>query len=48
MEPLKAIDRSRHSQMFFKIGALKNSCNIHRKTPVLEYLFNKVVNKQLY
>ena len=27
--------------MFFKIGVLKNFQIIHRKTPVLEYLFNK-------
>ena len=28
--------------MFFKIGVLKIFCNIYRKTPVLEYLFDKV------
>ena len=28
--------------MFFKIGILKNFCNIHRKTPELESLFDKV------
>ena len=28
--------------MFFKIGALKNVSNIHRKTPVLVSFFNKV------
>ena len=33
-------DRSSRSQMFFKIGALFR--NIHRKTLVLESLFNKV------
>ena len=34
--------RSKCSQMFFKIGALKNISNIHRKTPVLVPFFNKV------
>ena len=34
--------RSSRSQMFFKIGVLKNFHKCHRKTPVLEYLFNKV------
>ena len=29
-------------QMFYKIGSQK-LCKIHRKTPVLEPLFNKVV-----
>ena len=28
--------------MFLKIGVLKNFCNIHKKTPVLDLLFNKV------
>ena len=32
--------RSSRSQMFFKIGVLKKFRNIHRKTPVLESLFN--------
>ena len=32
--------RSSYSKMFFKLGVLKNFCNIHRKTPVLEYLVN--------
>ena len=30
------------SQMFFKIGILRNFEKFHRKTPVLESLFNKV------
>ena len=30
------------SQMFYKADALKNFCYIHRKTPVLEILFNKL------
>ena len=33
---------SNHSQMFFKIGVIKIFCKIHRKTPVLESLFDKV------
>ena len=33
--------KSNHSQMFFKIGVLKN---VHKKTPVLELLFNKVTD----
>ena len=37
-QPLGEID----SHMFFEIGVLKIFCNIHRKTPVLESLFNKV------
>ena len=28
--------------MFFKIGVFKFFCNIHKKTSVLESLFNKV------
>ena len=32
-------DRSSRSQMFFKIGVLKNFEKIHRKTPVSESLF---------
>ena len=31
-------------QMFFKLGVLKNFAKFHRKTPVLESLFNKVPN----
>ena len=34
--------RNSPSQMFFKIGVLKKFCNIHRKTSVLQSLFNKV------
>ena len=33
--------RSSHSQIFFKIKRFQKFCNIHRKTPVLESLFNK-------
>ena len=32
--------------MFFKKGALKKIHDIHRKTPVLESLFNKVAVKR--
>ena len=35
--------RSSNSQMFFKIGFLKNFAN-HKKTPVLESLFKKVAD----
>ena len=31
-------------QMFYKIGVLKNVCKFHRKAPVLEFLFIKVVD----
>ena len=34
--------RKSRSQMFFKIGVSKNFGKSHRKTPVLESLFNKV------
>ena len=34
--------RSSGSEIFFKIGALENFTNFHRKTPVLESHFNKV------
>ena len=34
--------RSSRSQMFFKIGVLKNFAVIRRKTPVFESLFNKI------
>ena len=37
-----AIFRSSRSQMFFQKGVLKEFCNIHRKTPVFESLFNQV------
>ena len=39
---IKLTFRGSRSQMFFKIGILKIR-NIHRKTSVLESLFNKVV-----
>ena len=31
--------------MFFKAGDLKNFVNIHKKTPVFAFLFNKVALK---
>ena len=34
--------------MFYKIGVFENFCEIHRKTPVLELLFNKVVHMLSY
>ena len=34
--------RSSRSQMFYKIGFLENFCKIHRETPMLDSLFNKV------
>ena len=34
--------RSSLSQMFYQIGVLENFCKIHRKTSVLESLFNKI------
>ena len=39
---MQKISRSSCSQMFFKIGVLKNFCNIHGETPVLKSLLNKV------
>ena len=36
--------KSSRSQMLFKIGVLKNSENLTKKTPVLESLFNKVAD----
>ena len=33
-------NRSSHSQVFLKISVPKKICNIHRKTPALEPLFN--------
>ena len=41
-------DRNSRSQMFFKIGVFKKLRNTHRKTLVLESLFNKVGGLQLY
>ena len=32
------------SEMFFTIGAPKTFCNIHRKKPVLESLFQKIAS----
>ena len=37
---LNNINRRSRSDTFLKIGVLKNFCNIHRKTPALESLFN--------
>ena len=31
-------------EVFCKIGVLKNFCKFHRKTPVLESLFNRACN----
>ena len=39
--------KSSHCETFFKIGVLKNFCNIHRKTLVLESLFNKGAGLQV-
>ena len=36
--------RGSRSQIFFKLGIFKNFRIIHRKTPVLESLFNKGVD----
>ena len=38
--------KSSGSKMIFKIGVLKNFGKFHRKTPVLESLFNKVAGFQ--
>ena len=38
--------RSSRSQMFFKIGVLKKYRKFHRKTSVLESLFNKLAGPQ--
>ena len=42
-----SIFRSSHSRKFFKRCVLKIFCNIHRKTPVLESVFNKVAELQV-
>ena len=42
-EPLKKSNSSR-SQMFFEISSIKNFWNIHRKSPVLGSIFNKVAS----
>ena len=39
--------KSSRLQMFFKIGVLKNFCNIHMKAPVLDAPFNKVAGLEL-
>ena len=36
--------RSSHSQIFYKISIFEKFCYIHRETPVLESLFNKVTH----
>ena len=38
--------RSSHPQMFFKMDILKYFRNIHRKTTVLDSLFNKIAGLQ--
>ena len=40
--PNHCLFRSSRSKTFFKIGTLKNFANFHKKTLVLESLFNKV------
>ena len=41
-----SIKRNNRFQMFLKVSVLKNFCNIHRKTLLLEPLFNKVASLQ--
>ena len=41
-------ERSTLSQMFFKVRVLKNFREFHRKTPVLESLFNKLAGLQFH
>ena len=36
------------SQMFYKTAVLKNFCKIHKKTPMLESLFDKVAHVLFY
>ena len=43
---IMSIKRNNRSQIFLKVGALKNFRKIHRETPLLESLFNKVVSLQ--
>ena len=38
----KANYKQLFAELFFKIGVLKNFCNIHKKMPVLESHFSKV------
>ena len=40
--------RNSRSQMFFRIGVLKNCSNVYRKTPLLDSLFNKIAGLQTY
>ena len=40
------VHKSSCLQMFFKLGVLKNFHDIHRKTTVLESLFNKVAGQR--
>ena len=42
---VKNSDSSSRLQMFFKTNDLEKFCNIHKKTPLSEYLFNKVALK---
>ena len=42
------IYRSGHSQVFFKESVFKNFAIFTEKTPVLEYLFNKVPDLKVY
>ena len=45
MKRFKIVYRSRRSQMSYNRFSLK-FCNVHRKAPVLESLFNKVAGLQ--
>ena len=45
---LKTTVRSSRSQMFFKIVVLKNFRNLHRKTPLLEKLYEKETTTQVF
>ena len=47
MLEVAATIRNSCSQMFFKIGALKNFAIFTGKTPMLESFFNKIVKKRL-
>ena len=41
-------NRSSRLQMFFKIDVLRKFCRFHRKTPVLESLFNNVAGLKFF
>ena len=47
MLEVAATIRNSCSQMFFKIGVLKNFAIFTGKTPMLESFFNKIVKKRL-